>query len=180
MELEESKESNNRQQEPTNQAGRQPPIIITSATNLIQLQKHLKGIVKGSFEFQNARNRTRVLTKEMADFSAIKSFFLSKKLTYYTFFLKSQKTVKAVVIRHLLSNMPAEEIYKALVELGFHMISVKQMTITRRSPAEDPENLNLPLFLIILLRTEKSQDIFKLTCLCHISIKMEAYKTRMA
>jgi hypothetical protein len=54
MELESSKEETKGggvQKEGTNPAGRPPPIILTSAVNLIQLQKELKGIVKGSFEF---------------------------------------------------------------------------------------------------------------------------------
>jgi hypothetical protein len=47
MELEERKESNNREQGPTNQAGRPPPNFC----NEPQLQKHPKGIIKNSFEF---------------------------------------------------------------------------------------------------------------------------------
>jgi hypothetical protein len=104
MELEDSKEkSNNRtdgeQHEPTNQAGRPPPTNLTSATNLIQLQKQLKGIVKGSFEFRSTRNGTRIVPKEMINF-----------------FPKSRKPVKAV-IGHLPFITQAEEIYEALVEL---------------------------------------------------------------
>jgi hypothetical protein len=38
------------QQEPTNEAGGPPPIILPSATTLIQLQKQIKGIVKDSSE----------------------------------------------------------------------------------------------------------------------------------
>jgi PAX-interacting protein 1 len=113
----------------------------------------------------------------MADFSTIKSFFLSKKFAFYTFFPKSQKPIKAV-IRHLSPNTPAEEICEALVELGFDTISVRQMTTTRRSPSQDSEHSNLPLYFITLPRTEKPQDIFKLTGLCHISIKMEAYRNQ--
>jgi hypothetical protein len=78
MEREGSKEDNEGEQQGTNRACRPPPIILTSATNLLQLQKQIKGIVKGSSEIRNTKKRTRVLTKEMADFSAIKSFFLSK------------------------------------------------------------------------------------------------------
>jgi hypothetical protein len=76
--------------------------------NLLQLQKNIKDIVKGSFEFRNTKNGNRVLTKEMADFSAIKSFFLSKKFSFYTFFPKSQKPIKAF-IRYLPPNTPAEK-----------------------------------------------------------------------
>jgi hypothetical protein len=56
IELMDSKEESNKrtdgeQQEPSNHISKPPPIILTSATNLIQLQKQLKDIVKGNFEF---------------------------------------------------------------------------------------------------------------------------------
>jgi hypothetical protein len=58
---------------------RPPPIILTSTVNLIQLQKHLKSVVKGDFEFRSTRNGTRVITKDMADFEAVKSHFTNNK-----------------------------------------------------------------------------------------------------
>jgi hypothetical protein len=66
-------------------AGRPPPIILTSQTNLIQLQKQLKNVVKGDFEFRSTRNGTRVFTKGMADFEAVKSHFTNHNLSYYPF-----------------------------------------------------------------------------------------------
>jgi hypothetical protein len=38
-------------------AGRPPPIVLTSAMNLIQLQKQLKGVAKQAFEFRNTEKR---------------------------------------------------------------------------------------------------------------------------
>jgi hypothetical protein len=55
-------------QAPSNHADRLPPIVLTSQANLIQLQRQLKGLLKGSFEFCNTRNGTRVVRKEMTDF----------------------------------------------------------------------------------------------------------------
>jgi hypothetical protein len=159
----------------TTQAGRPSTIILTSNKNQLQLQKNISAIVQGSFEFRNTRNGTRVLTKEMVDYSAIKSFFLQNNLKFYTFFPKSLKPIKDV-IRHLPTNTPAGEIYEALVDLGFDIANVRQMTTSRWPPSEDPGKSNLSLFLITLPRTEKSQGIFKLTGLCHISIKVEAYR----
>jgi hypothetical protein len=63
------------QQAPSLVAGRPHPIVLTSAANLILLQKQLKGLVKGNFLFRSTRNRTRVITKEMADYSAIRAYF---------------------------------------------------------------------------------------------------------
>jgi hypothetical protein len=48
--------------------GRPPPVVLTSATNLIHLQKQLKGVLKDNFEFRSTRNGTRIITKTMADF----------------------------------------------------------------------------------------------------------------
>jgi hypothetical protein len=56
-------------------AGRPPPIILTSVVNLIQLQKQLKGVVSEDSEFRSTRNGTRVVTRGMADFQSIKSYF---------------------------------------------------------------------------------------------------------
>jgi hypothetical protein len=58
-----------KQQAPSSQAGRPPPTVLTSQVNLTQLQRQLKGLVKGNFDFRNTRNGTRVVTKEMEDFS---------------------------------------------------------------------------------------------------------------
>jgi hypothetical protein len=53
--------------------GRPPPIILTSAVNLIQLQKKTENVVSEDFEFLNTRNGTRVITRGMADFQSVKS-----------------------------------------------------------------------------------------------------------
>jgi hypothetical protein len=144
----------------------------------MRLQKQFKGFVAGSFEFHNTRSRMRIVTKEMVNFSAIKTFLEMSKLSFYTFFLKSEKPIKAVT-RHLPHNTPAEDISDRLVSLGFDVISVKQMTTTCwNPPPERTSTVNLPLFLITLPRTAKYQEIFRLNNLCHISIKVEAYKAQ--
>jgi hypothetical protein len=66
-----------------------------------------------------------------------------------------------------------------LTELGANVTSIKQMVSSRRTlPDEDPKPKNLPPFFVTLPRTEKSQEIFKLAGLCHISIKVEAYRNQ--
>jgi hypothetical protein len=113
----------------------------------------------------------------LADFEAVKYLFSNKNLSYYSFLPKSHKPVKAV-IRHFPSNTPAEDISEGLENLGFDVVSVKQMTFTRRSPSDEKTRRNLSLFLITLPRTAKSQEILNLRNLCHISIKVEAYRAQ--
>jgi hypothetical protein len=130
--------------------GRPPPIVITAATNLMQLQKLIKSVVKENFEVHNSRNRTRVITKTLADFAGVKSHLETNNLPYFTYYPKYLKPFKAV-IRHLPMNTPAEDISEGLMELGFDIINVKQMTSTHRSQSEGTPTKNLPVFLELSL-----------------------------
>jgi hypothetical protein len=179
MEAEESEPPTEEQQTSPVVSGRPPPIVLTSAINLIQLQNNLKSIVKGNFEFRSTRNGTRVVTREMADYSAIREYFDKNHLNYFTFHPKSQKPIKAV-IRHLPIDTPAEDISNGLQDLGYSVLSVKQMTASRPSPEGGNYTLNLPLFLVTLPKDAKSPEIFKLTSLCHIVVRVEAYRTQNA
>jgi hypothetical protein len=114
---------------------------------------------KGNFEFQSTHNGTRVVTREMADYSAIRECFHSKNLNYFTFYPKSHKPVKAV-IRHLPIDTPDEDISKGLQDLGYSLLSVKQMTafptLSRRrqlhlQPPPFPSNPNQRLKVTINL-----------------------------
>jgi hypothetical protein len=70
-------EANSNEETLPGKTGRPPPIILTSTTNLIQLQKELKIVVKENFEFRSTTNGTRVITRSMADFQSVKSHFTS-------------------------------------------------------------------------------------------------------
>jgi hypothetical protein len=150
-------------------AGRPSPIVLTSSTNLIQLQKQLKNVAKDDFEFRNTKNGTRAITKEHDGFRSRQILLFNSTCHFTPFFPKSLKPVKAV-LRRLPLNTLAEDISDGLINLGFDVVSVKQMT-TRRLSSEGTRNL--PLFLITRPRTAKSQAILKLNSLCHISIRVE-------
>jgi hypothetical protein len=156
--------------------GRPPPIVIIATVNLLQLQKLIKSVVKENFEFQNTGNGTRIITKTLGDFPAVKSYLETHNLHYFTFYPKSLKPIKAV-IRHIPLNTPSQDISDGLMDLGFD-INVKQMSTTCRSPSEGTLSKNLPLFLITLPRTAKFQEIFRLIALWHIAIRVEAYKAQ--
>jgi hypothetical protein len=53
---------------------------------------------------------------------------------------------------------------------------MRNWTTTRWS--QDLTSRSLPLFLITVPRSDKSLEVFKLTSLCYISIKVEAYKSQ--
>jgi hypothetical protein len=88
---------------------RPPPIILMSTTDLIQLQKQLKSVVKGNFKFRSTRNGIRGITSCMADFQSVKSNFDANNLSFYPFYSKSGQSIKAVICR-LPKNTTAEDI----------------------------------------------------------------------
>jgi hypothetical protein len=143
------------------------------------LQKQLKNVVKQDFEFRTTRNGTKIITKNMADFHAIKSHFDAIKLSYYTFFPKSEKPIKAV-IRRLPTNTPAEDICGGLMSLGFDVVSVKADDDHPLVPSRRSKNNKPAPYLVTIPRTPKSQEIFQLPYLCHISIKVEDYRAQSA
>jgi hypothetical protein len=124
---------------------RPPSIILTSTTKLIQLQKQLQNVVKENFQFHSTRNGIRVIMKVMVDFQSVKSQFDTNNLSYYSFYLKSEKPMNAV-IGHLPHNSPAEDMCDGLVRLGFDVISVKQMKPIRRSPPEGSKPETFPFY----------------------------------
>jgi hypothetical protein len=82
----------------------------------------------------------------MADYSAITAYFVSNHLHYYTFNRKSEKLIKAV-IRQLPGDTPAEDISNGLQDLGFSILSVKQMTANRPSLEGGSKSVKLTLLL---------------------------------
>jgi hypothetical protein len=72
MEVEGATDKPETQKPSSSKEGRPPPIVLATAINLMQLQKRIKAIVASNFELRNTRSGTTIVTKEMADFSAIR------------------------------------------------------------------------------------------------------------
>jgi hypothetical protein len=103
----------------------------------------------------------------MADYSGLKPYLEENNLQYFTFSPNSEKRMKAVM-RHLPPDTPAD-VSNSLEGLGFNVINVRQLTTIRRAPNVQTHLETLPLFLVTLIRNAKSQEIFKLNSLNHIT-----------
>jgi hypothetical protein len=71
-------------------------------------------LVKENFEFRSTRKETRVFTKTMANFSAVRSHLENHNLAYSTFYPEFKKPIEDV-INHLPQNTLAEDISDGLV-----------------------------------------------------------------
>jgi hypothetical protein len=152
-------------------SGRPPPLVITSATNLIQLQSDLK-------KTQQRRVQVPKYMKwnpYMAHYSAMKSCLETHNLHYFTLSQNREKPIKAVIC-HLSPDKPAEDISDSLVDSGFNVISLWQMTATQRPPNWQTNMKLLCLYLHTITRNIKWQEIFSVN---HIIIKIELYRDQI-
>jgi hypothetical protein len=76
------------QQQQMGKTARPPPIVLTAPINLMKLNSEMKYILKGTYEYRNTRNGTRMVTSDMSDDLAAKHYFYSQKLPYFTFYPK--------------------------------------------------------------------------------------------
>jgi hypothetical protein len=109
----------------------------------------LKVAVTGEFFFRNTASGTRITTKSMADYKTIQNLLSQKYLPFFTFYTKGEKPVKAA-IRHLPINTSSEDITVARQELGYEVISLKQMTANGPSPEGEVSLMSLPSSLSLL------------------------------
>jgi hypothetical protein len=144
---------------------------MTSTTNLIRLQSDLKERVKWEYDFRNTRNCTRIITKEMANYSAMKPYLERNNLPK---FWKAYKGCNPSPSPRYASGRH----FQQPEDLGFNVISVRQLTTNQRAPNGQTNVETLPLFLVILTRNIKYQEIFKLNSLNHIIIKVESYRAQ--
>jgi hypothetical protein len=84
-------------------------------------------------QIRNIKTGTKILTKDITGFQAVKAYFENNALTFYTFYLKLETPIKAI-IHHLPYNTPAEDIADGLLGLGFDIVNAKQMSTSCRSP----------------------------------------------
>jgi hypothetical protein len=110
------------------------------------------------------------------DYNTIQKLPTEKKLHFFTFYSKVDKPVKAI-IRHLPGNISAEDVAVTLHEADYDII-VKHTTAKRPTPEGEVTHISVPFFLVTLAWNQKTPEIFKLTGLCNIVMKVEAYASQ--
>ncbi|GFT59464.1 nucleic-acid-binding protein from transposon X-element [Trichonephila clavipes] len=107
----------------------------------------------------------RIYPKTPQAYHTIRSFIDREKLESYTYQLNEEKELK-VVIRGMPSDMPPQQIIEGLTELGL-TINDCHVMINRKT------GLPIPLFLLSLPKNESNKDVYNVTEICYMKIKIE-------
>ena len=102
----------------------------------------------------------------------MKNYFDQKKKQYFTHQIKSELPLR-VVIKRLPTTAEPQEIKSELIELGYPVQSVKQL-----SKVEDNRTVKFPVFPVELDNTEKAREIYNLNRLFYTVVAVDSYRPR--
>ncbi|GFW16142.1 nucleic-acid-binding protein from transposon X-element [Trichonephila clavipes] len=142
-----------------------PPITIDNVNNSAAFLKQLQNMTQENLMGRIIGKGLRVYPKTPQAYHKIRSFIDHEKLESYTYQLNEEKELK-VVIRGMPSDMPPQKIIEGLSELGL-TINDCHVMINRKT------GLPMPLFLLSLPKNESNKDVYNVTEICYMKIKIE-------
>lgn len=102
----------------------------------------------------------------------IVSLLTEQKIFYYTYSLPADRPIK-VIIKKLPNTTRPEAIREELLDRGFSVESVIQF-----KKRKEGELVNIPTYLVSLARNEMSKNIYNITRLQRMVVRIEEYRGR--
>lgn len=156
--------------------GRLPPFIVeNSSLNYLSFKEVMKkenllNDYRGKYLEHNGTYTIKPLTREV--YAMIQNILDQNHAKYHTYSIPENRDIK-VVIRKLPSFTEINTIESELEEEGFEFKKVIQM-----QKRVDGTLKKLPLFIVILPRTENNKRIYKLNALFNLKIEIQDYRRK--
>ncbi|GFT93853.1 nucleic-acid-binding protein from transposon X-element [Trichonephila clavipes] len=113
----------------------------------------------------------RIYPETPEAYHAIRKYVETEKLEAFTYQLPEDREIKAV-IRGMPADTPPEEIIQDLLTVGIKVNECHAMTNRKTG-------LPMPLFLLTLPKNMINKDIFNMTELCYLKIKVEPLRPKI-
>lgn len=142
-----------------------PPLFVINISQFTQFRQEItETIQNNNFIITAKSNKIKINVEKIDDFRSLTKFLDEKKYEYYTYRLKDEKDISAV-IRNLPMSITEVEVMEELKNLKYPVQSVTRLTNKDKVPT--------PLMAIQLSNLPTSPDIFKLTKLLNCIIITE-------
>ena len=141
-----------------------PPLFITNITKFTQFRLEISEVITNDFTATSKNDKIKVNVETVDDFRTLTKFLDVKKYEYYTYRLKNEKDISAI-IRNLPTSITEFEVMEELRRLNFPVKSVLRLNNKNKTPT--------PLMALQLENNPLSQDIFKLNKLLNCIIVIE-------
>ncbi|GFY47188.1 nucleic-acid-binding protein from transposon X-element [Trichonephila inaurata madagascariensis] len=142
-----------------------PPITIDNVEHTAQLLKRLQNLTNQKLQGRVIGRGLRVYPETPAAYHQIRNLSDNEKLEAFTHELSENKEIK-VVIRGMPTDMPVDEIMEDLASLFIKPSECRIMTNKKTG-------LPMPLFLLSLPMTDDNKNIYHISELCNMKIKVE-------
>ncbi|GFY34699.1 nucleic-acid-binding protein from transposon X-element [Trichonephila clavipes] len=147
-----------------------PPNTIDNVNLPNQLLKKLQETTQQKLRGRMVGKGLRIYPETPEAYHAIRRYIDTEKLEAFTYQLLDEKELKAV-IRGMPADTPPQEIID-LLTVGITVNECQEMTNRKTG-------LPMPLFLITLPRNKINKDIFNMTELCYLKIKVEPLRPKL-
>ncbi|GFX47775.1 nucleic-acid-binding protein from transposon X-element [Trichonephila clavipes] len=143
-------------------------IVIDASNNTTRLLNTLSEYLGTTLEGRFENGKLRVFPKTYLEHRKLQSYLAQKKMRSHTFEMADNKQLKAV-IRGLPTDYDQKEIATELKGFGFE---ADHISILRNRK----NNTNMPLFLVVLKRTQENKEIFHVTNIGFFRVVVEPLK----
>ncbi|CAI6347585.1 unnamed protein product [Macrosiphum euphorbiae] len=104
-----------------------PPFFVINKTQFTEFRQAISETILNGFTAKTRANKIKIKVETMDDFRALTKFLDFKKYEYYTYRLKDEKEISAI-IRNLPLSINEAEIMEELTEFKFPVKSVTRLT----------------------------------------------------
>ncbi|KAL4091078.1 hypothetical protein QTP88_025819 [Uroleucon formosanum] len=140
------------------------PLFILNITQYSQFHNEITKIISNEFTSTSKYDKIKINLETVDDFRTLAKYLDEKKYDYYTYRLKSEKDISAI-IRNLPMSITEFEVMEVLKILEYPVKSVTRLTNKYKIPTL--------LMAVQLMNHHKSQEIFKLSKLLNCIVITE-------
>lgn len=171
-----SEENTNSSQKPKETAQKTipkpPPIFVHGVVNYEQMLNTLAAVAEEDKFFTKclAENVVKINAKTPETYRSLVKYMKERNIVYHTYQMKEEKPYR-VVLKHLHSATPINDIKEELENVGFEVRNI--INIRQRST-----KIPLPMFFVDLEPAENNKNIYKLNYLQNKVIEVEPPRKR--
>jgi hypothetical protein len=143
-----------------------PPLYVYDITDYIDFRDKITPMIIIEFSIANKNTVLRLNLTSVDDYRTVTKYFTEIKIKYHTYQLPEDR-ILSVIIRNLPTSIPEEQIFNAVTDLNFTVVSVTRLQNKYKS--------SIPIVAVLLEKMAKG--IFSVHRLLNCIISIENRKT---
>lgn len=147
-----------------------PPVVIDDTNHGNAIVNEITKIISKPPQVKITKANFKIQTESVDDFKKINEYLQENKIPAHSYELQDEKQLK-IVIRGLPIDMEISEIWSFLKSIGLNPIHISRLK--HRS-----EKRHMPLVLVRLPRTPKSQEVFQITSISFYKVQIELLRRK--